>query len=112
MKIKQKQPLVSVIIVGYNAKHFLAECLGSLVNGLYKNIEILYIDNGSKDGTSAYITKYYPQIRLFKNEKNLGFSPAHEGILEETRGEAILILNTDTILDKNLLKVLFNTLYS
>src|SRR3989344_72944 len=106
-----KAPLVSVVIVGYNAKHFLPECLGSLIKGAYKNIEILYVDNGSTDGTSEYINKYYPQIILIKNSKNVGFSPAHEGILAKVKGDAVLLLNTDTIVEGNLLKELIKVLY-
>lgn len=104
-------PLISVIIVGYNAKHFLPECLDSLIKGAYKNIEILYVDNGSTDGTSEYINKYYPQIILIQNSKNLGFSPAHEGILAKVKGDAVLLLNTDTIVGENLLKELMKVLY-
>jgi len=104
-------PLVSVVIVGYNAKHFLPECLGSLTKGTYKNIEILYIDNGSTDGTAGYIKKYYSNILLSKNSKNLGYSPAHKGILEKVKGDAILLLNTDTIVEKNLLEELVKVLY-
>ena len=104
-------PLVSVVIVGYNAKHFLSGCLGSLIKGVYKNIEILYVDNGSTDGTSEYINKYYPQIMLIKNSRNVGFSPAHEGILAKVKGDAVLLLNTDTIVEGNLLKELIKVLY-
>lgn len=108
---KNKHHLISVVIVGYNAKHFLPECLGSLTKGSYKNIEILYIDNGSTDGTSEYINKYYPQIILIQNSKNVGFSPAHEGILAKVKGDAVLLLNTDTIAEGNLLKELVKALY-
>lgn len=106
-----KTPLVSVVIVGYSAKHFLPECLGSLTKGVYKNIEVLYVDNGSTDGTSEYIKKHFPKTTLLENSKNLGFSPAHEGILERINGDAVLLLNTDTILDKNLLNELVMALY-
>lgn len=104
-------PLVSIIIVGFNAKHFLPKCLSSLVKSSYKNIEILYIDNGSSDGSCEYLEKYYPQVILVRHSKNLGFSPAHEGILKHVKGEAVLLLNTDTILEKNLLSELVNALY-
>lgn len=104
-------PLISVIIVGYNAKHFLPKCLGTLTKGTYKNIEIIYIDNGSIDGTAAYIKKNYPQIILIQNSRNLGFSPAHVGMLEKVKGDAILLLNTDTILQENLLTELVKVIY-
>lgn len=107
-----QNPLVTVILVGYNAKHFLSQCLGSLIKGNYKNIEILYIDNGSTDGTSDYIVKNYPQIKLYKNSQNLGFSPAHEGIHKKIKGEAVLLLNTDTILSNNVLEELVKALFS
>ncbi len=107
-----EKPLVSVIIVGFNARRFLSDCLGSLTKGSYKNIEIVYVDNGSTDGSSAYIQKYYPHIILLRNDKNLGFSPAHEGILKKVKGDAVLLLNTDTILGKNLLEELVKGLYA
>lgn len=106
------KPLVSVVLVGYNAKHFLQKCLGSLMNGTFKNIEVIYIDNGSTDGTSEYIKRNHPYIRLFRNDRNVGFSPAHEGILEKIKGDAVLLLNTDTILKRNLLSELVDVLYS
>jgi len=100
-----------VILVGFNAKHFLPKCLRSLQKGTYKNFEILYVDNGSKDGTATYIKKNHPYVRLFEKSRNLGFSPAHEGMIEKAKGDAILILNTDTVLAKNLLEELVKALY-
>jgi GT2 family glycosyltransferase len=105
-------PLVSVIIVSYNAKHFLPDCLGSLTRGTYKNIEIIFVDNASKDGTVAYLKKNYPKIKLIQNASNLGFSPANKGILKEVKGDAVLLLNTDTILAKNLLEELVKNLFA
>lgn len=104
-------PLVSVIIVSFNAKHFLPKCLASLIKGTYKNIEILFVDNASTDGTVQYLKKYYPKIKILQNSKNLGFSPAHEGILAHVKGEAVLLLNTDTIIETNLISELVKALY-
>ncbi len=107
----QKKPLVSVVMVGYNAKRFLKECIDSLIKGTYKNIAILYIDNGSTDGSVEYITSNYPQINLYRNSENRGFSAAHEGIHKKIKGDAMLLLNTDTVLDKRLLEELVKSLY-
>lgn len=104
-------PLVTVIIVNWNGEHLLKDCLGSLSRVEYKNIEILFVDNASSDNSVAYVKKKYPNIRILQNRENLGYAEGHEEAFTKARGEAVLMLSTDTIVEKNLLTVLISTLF-
>lgn len=105
------EPLVSIIIVNWNGKKFLADCLGSLAKISYKNKEILFVDNASTDGSVAYVKENFPEVRIFENSTNLGFAQGHDVGFAHARGEAILLLNTDTIVEKNLLSELVAALF-
>ncbi len=87
---------VSIIIVSWNAKKYLFECLQSLVNDtIYHNIEILVIDNGSIDGTPEDVKKYFPKVNLIVNNKNLGFSKANNIGIKKCRGKYVCLVNSD-----------------
>jgi O-antigen biosynthesis protein len=89
---------LSVIIVSYNVKKFLSECLASVdraVSGI--DSEIFVIDNNSPDGSSEMVRKQFPHVRLVSNKINLGFSRANNQVRDLTSGEYILFLNPDTI---------------
>lgn len=95
---------LSIVIVSYNTRELLADCLDSLKPAA-KNIttEIFVVDNHSSDGTDEMVKKIFPQVSLIANSKNLGFSKANNQALKKAKGKYILILNPDT-------KVLPNTL--
>lgn len=105
-------PLVSVIIVNWNGRRFLENCLGSLSKIKYKNTEIFFVDNASKDDSVAFVKKNYPNIKIILNSKNLGYAGGHEGAFRKAKGELILLLSTDTIVEKNLLWELAKAIYS
>lgn len=105
-------PLVSVIIVNWNGIRFLENCLGSLSKVKYKNIEILFVDNASKDDSVAYVKKNFPNIKIIINSKNLGYAGGHEEAFRKAKGELLLLLSTDTIVEKNLLTELVKAIYS
>ncbi len=95
---------ISVVIVSYNTKELLYNCLKSVTtaaNGL--NLEIFIVDNNSHDGTANFIKKNFPNIKLIANKKNLGFSKANNLALKIAKGKYVLILNPDTVLEKNTL---------
>src|SRR5262249_38317191 len=99
---KMPEPaLVSVVIPNWNGKKFLAGCLDSLHGQTYENNEIIIVDNGSVDGSVEFIETNYPKVRLFRYEKNTGFSVAVNRGIEEARGEFIALINNDTVLDPN-----------
>lgn len=105
-------PLVSIIIVNWNGRRFLEDCLGSLSKVEYNNSEIFFVDNASKDDSVDFVKKNYPNIKIIKNSKNLGYAGGHEGSFRKARGELVLLLSTDTIVEKNLLSQLIKAIYS
>jgi GT2 family glycosyltransferase len=92
--------LVSVVIPNWNGKRFLAGCLDSLGLQKYESVEIVIIDNGSRDGSVEFLEEHYPHVRLFKFEHNTGFSVAVNRGIVEARGEFVALLNNDTIVDE------------
>ncbi len=92
-----RTPLVSIIIINWNGKKDIGMCLKSLAKSTYKKFEIILVDNASTDGSVDYVKKYYPYVSLIRNSNNIGFVLAHEQALKIAKGEAILLLNADTI---------------
>lgn len=94
--------LVSVIIIDFNSGRYLERCLAALESQTYRNLEIVIIDNGSQDGSTALLREWAcsGRIRLFEGP-NLGFSKANNLGIRETRGEFVLALNADAFLDED-----------
>src|ERR1039457_6273627 len=93
---------LSVIIVNYNVEHFLEQCLYS-VRKAVKNIpaEVFAVDNSSVDGSVEMVKKKFPEVKLIANEKNAGFSRANNQAIKEAKGEYILLLNPDTVVQED-----------
>jgi N-acetylglucosaminyl-diphospho-decaprenol L-rhamnosyltransferase len=93
---------LSVIIVNYNVKYFLEQCLFSVVKAL-EGIqgEIFVVDNHSPDRSVEYLQQRFDRVRFLVNEKNEGFAKANNRALLEAKGKYILFLNPDTIVDEN-----------
>jgi hypothetical protein len=87
---------LSIIIVSWNVKEKLAQCLTHL--GLSQtnfSFEVLVIDNGSHDGSAEMVAKEFPEVKLIVNDGNLGFARAVNQGFRETKGDFILLLNPD-----------------
>lgn len=122
---------LSIIIVNYNTKKLLEQCLSSIykftssdfriesrsfvpqsgtqddsAGGKDINFEVIVIDNGSKDGSLEMVKKKYPQVKLIPNKDNLGFSRANNQGIKVAKGKYILLLNSDTYLIENSFKKL------
>jgi GT2 family glycosyltransferase len=97
-----EQMQLSVIIVNYNVKHFLEQCLYSVrkaVTGM--EAEVIVIDNNSNDNSVAYLQPKFPQVQFISNTENLGFSKACNQGLTKAKGKYILFLNPDTIVPED-----------
>lgn len=93
---------LSVIIVNYNVKFFLEQCLIS-VQGALKGIEseVFVVDNASADGSCPMVRQRFPEVTLIENKKNYGFSYANNQAIRLAKGEYILLLNPDTVVEED-----------
>ncbi len=88
---------VSVIIVNWNGRHLLPECLDSLRAQTRPADEIVVIDNGSNDGSQALIRERYPEVTLVELDDNKGFSAANNIAIHRAKGDYIALLNNDLL---------------
>jgi len=104
------QDLVSIVIVNWNGEKWLKKCLESLAMQIYKNIEIIFVDNASTDGSINFVKQFYPKIKIVINQKNLGFAGGNNiGVMNAT-GKYILLLNNDTTVNNDFLSILVDYL--
>ena len=101
-----ESPLVSVIVLNYNAGDLLLNCIDSLKKSTYTNLEILVVDNISSDESQRKCKEKFPDIKLIQNEKKLGYCGGNNIGIKEAKGEFIVILNPDTIVEPNCVKEL------
>jgi len=95
---------LSIIIVNYNVKYFLEQCLHSVDRaGENLETEVFVVDNKSMDGSSAMVQEKFPWVKLLRNDKNLGFSVANNQGIRESTGRYILLLNPDTVIEEDTL---------
>ena len=100
---------LSVIIVNYNVKHFLEQCLYSVMEAAkHCETEIFVVDNNSVDGSILMLTEKFPQVKLIENKKNYGFSYANNQAIKQANGEYILLLNPDTLIEEKTFKTVVN----
>lgn len=103
---------LSIIIVSYNTKKLTLDCIDSILKeGSKLKVEIIVVDNGSKDGSVEELRKVWRKNRnvlLIENKENLGFSKANNQGIRVATGKQILLLNSDTIVKRNSLLALFN----
>ncbi|MEW6377851.1 MAG: glycosyltransferase family 2 protein [Thermodesulfobacteriota bacterium] len=88
---------LSIIIVNWNIKDLLMQCLGSILQmtqGFKK--EIFVVDNGSEDGSPSMVKERFPEVDLIENSRNLGFARASNQALRVSKGRYCLLLNPDT----------------
>lgn len=93
---------ISVIIVNYNVEHFLEQCLNSVYNA-FKNCtgEVFVVDNNSHDGSIEMVKSKFPDVILFDNKENLGFSKANNQAIRVSKGKYVLLLNPDTVVEED-----------
>ncbi len=100
-------PDISVVVVNYNVRHYLEQCLMAIERARHNlKIEIFVVDNASVDGSQAMVKKKFPAVILIENHKNLGYAKANNQALRLAKGNYILILNPDTLIQEDTLLVL------
>ena len=100
---------VSVIIVNFNTKDLLQNCLRSIYEQTANvTIEVLVSDNGSTDGSLEMVRQQFPQTILLENNANLGFGKANNIAAKQAHGKYIFYLNSDTELKNNAIKYFFD----
>jgi len=103
-----KTPLVSIIILNFNAGKLLLNCIESLTKLAYQNIELIIVDNVSTDNSQNQCKEKFPQVKLIQNEKNSGYCGGNNVGIKNANGEFIIILNPDTIVESNLIEELLD----
>ncbi|MDA8098862.1 MAG: glycosyltransferase family 2 protein [Nitrospiraceae bacterium] len=104
--------LVSVIIVNWNGKHLLDECLQAVLEQTYRDIEILLVDNGSRDGSAEYVRSRYPAISVVALPDNRGFTGGNIAGYDRAKGAYIVLLNNDASLCRDWIERMVETLES
>lgn len=100
---------LSVIIVNYNVKFFLEQCLQSVQKAAipftqkYGNdsLEVYVVDNNSVDGSAEMIKDNFPEVKLIENKTNTGFAKANNQAIVESKGQYVLLLNPDTLIQED-----------
>ena len=95
---------LTVIIVSYNVRHYVEQCLNSLyraLNGI--EAEIYVVDNHSRDDTVEALTRSYPDVNLVASNHNLGFARANNIAVKQSESEYVLLINPDTFVGEGVI---------
>lgn len=109
------QPRIAVLILGHNHKDTLKDTLDSALVQAYPDYALTYIDNASSDGAADFIKEHYPSVTVITNEKNLGYAGGYDASIKDAFAQgfdAAVLLNPDTITDKDWLAELVRSAYS
>jgi glycosyltransferase involved in cell wall biosynthesis len=108
MKKYEQVMKVSIVIPAYNAENFIAECLNSVFDQTYPNIEIVVVNDGSKDSTNSLLKQYSAKDSrvVIVEQENSGTHIARKNGIKNSTGESILILDSDDYLELNAVELL------
>ncbi|MCL4553173.1 MAG: glycosyltransferase family 2 protein [Candidatus Marsarchaeota archaeon] len=102
-------PIVSIVVLNWSQLEDTCECLASLRDVTYADYHVIVVDNGSVDGSPDVIADRYPEVRLIRNEQNLGFVGGNNVGIEaalQTQADYVLLLNNDTVVDPGMVSIL------
>ncbi|MGB9776071.1 MAG: glycosyltransferase family 2 protein [Anaerolineae bacterium] len=100
----------SVIIPVWNGREYLPACLDALLAQDYLDFEVIVVDNASTDGSADLVAEKYPQVRLIRNAQNLGYAGGCNAGLKVARGDVLVLLNQDTVVQRGWLCTLVEAL--
>lgn len=101
---------ISIVILSYNSREDLVECIPSIRSQTYSNFEIILVDNASTDGSEEFVRTNYPEIKVIQTGKNLGYPAGNNAGFEIAEGEYIVVVNPDTVADPEWLAELIKPL--
>lgn len=102
---------LSIIIINWNTRNLLSDCISSVYeHALEVDFELIAVDNASRDGSSKMIQNQFPEVNLISNSNNPGFAKANNQALRICSGEYVLLLNPDTIVKSGAIDKLVNFL--
>jgi GT2 family glycosyltransferase len=109
-KRTQDWPFVSIITVNLNGRIWLENCLKSIFQSDYplSKMQIILVDNGSTDDSVNFVKREFPTVKIISLNKNCGYAQGNNMGFKSSTGDLILLLNNDTILRKNTLKIMIN----
>jgi GT2 family glycosyltransferase len=105
-------PKISVVILNWNGRKYLGQFLPSVLASDYSNFEVVVADNGSSDDSLSFLEHSYPQVRIIRLEKNLGFARGYNEALKQIQSDYYFILNSDVELLRDALIPLIDLLES
>lgn len=92
-------PQITINLLGWNSKKYLKQALDSVFSQTYSNLEIVFIDNGSFDGSIDFVRQNFPLVKIIDNKENLGYAEGHNVGIREAQGEYIICMNPDIIME-------------
>ncbi|NDJ36965.1 MAG: glycosyltransferase family 2 protein [Chloroflexi bacterium] len=101
---------LSIIIVSWNVRDLLRDCLASVYREAVPGMEVIVVDSGSADGSAAMVHEEFAQVRLIALEENVGFSRGNNIGIEAASGDMLLLLNPDTVVVEGALTALVATM--
>lgn len=96
----------SVIVLAWNGMEYLENCLDTVLSQECADFEVIVVDNDSSDDSADFVAARYPQVRLIRNERNLGFSAGNNVGLRAASGDVLVLLNQDTVVQTGWLEAL------
>jgi GT2 family glycosyltransferase len=103
---------VAIIILNWNGRRFLEDCLTAVLAQTYPDYEVLLVDNGSDDGSAEWVAERFPSVCLIRNPTNLGFAVGNNQAIRASSSEFIATLNNDTYVEPGWLAELVQVMES
>jgi GT2 family glycosyltransferase len=99
-----KKELVSFIVVNYNGEKVVLDCINSIYKQEYNKIEIIVVDSGSRDNSINEIKKRFPKVKILILGKNRGYAGGINEGLKKSKGDYIVVMNNDLVVDRRIIK--------
>lgn len=107
---RSEESRISIVVTNFNGESFLPQCLDSLLNQSYEDLEIIVVDNASTDGSRELVSSKYQNVRLVALETNGGFAAAVNAGINAAVGDVVVLLNNDTMAEPDFVKELYSAL--